>query len=108
MLAPLAFILRLRTVPLRNLGPCISPDNSWMFLQGIETLPLRMERHCENSLRVAKFLKGHPKVEWVRYPGLEDDPEYQKNVDYLGGKGGSLVVFELDGGAEAGKKFIDS
>merc|ERR1711933_630920 len=79
-----------------------------MFLHGLETLPLRMERHCENSLKVAKFPKGHPKVEWVRYPGLEDDPEYQKNVDYLGGKGGSLVVFELDGGAEAGKKFIDS
>ena len=81
---------------------------SWMFLQGIETLPLRMERHCENSLKVAKFLKNHSKVSWVRYPGLEDDPEYEKNVAYIGGKGGSLVVFELEGGAESGIKFIDS
>jgi O-acetylhomoserine (thiol)-lyase len=81
---------------------------SWMFLQGIETLPLRMDRHCKNALKVAKYLKGHPKVEWTRYPGLEDDPEYEKNLKYLGGKGGSLVVFEMKAGAEAGKKFIDS
>lgn len=107
-LAPLAFILRMRTVPLRNLGSCISPDNSWMFLQGIETLPLRMERHCENALKVAKYLKNHASVEWVRYPGLEDDSEYYKNIKYLNGKGGSLVVFEIKGGADAGKKFIDS
>jgi len=107
-LAPLAYILRMRTVPMRNLGSCISPDNSWMFLQGIETLPLRMERHCENSLKVAHFLKKHSKVEWVRYPGLEDDPEYEKNLKYIGGKGGSLVVFEVKGGAEAGRKFIDA
>ena len=107
-LAPLAFILRMRTVPLRNLGSSISPDNSWMFLQGIETLPLRMERHCENSLAVAKFLQSHPSVEWVRYPGLEDDSQYEKNKKYLGAKGGSLVVFEIKGGAEAGKAFIDS
>lgn len=107
-LAPLAFILRMRTVPLRNLGSCISPDNSWMFLQGIETLPLRMERHCENALKVAQYLKAHPNVEWVRYPGLEDDSEYYKNMKYLNGKGGSLVVFEIKGGADAGKKFIDS
>ena len=107
-LAPIAFILRMRTVPLRNLGSAISPDNSWMFLQGIETLPLRMERHCENALKVAKFLKEHDAVEWVRYPGLEDDPEYEKNLKYIQGKGGSLVVFEIKGGAESGKKFIDS
>jgi O-acetylhomoserine (thiol)-lyase len=81
---------------------------SWMFLQGIETLPLRMERHCENSLKVAQFLKAHSKVEWVKYPGLEDDPEYEKNLKYLGGKGGSLVVFEVEGGAVSGKAFIDS
>jgi O-acetylhomoserine (thiol)-lyase len=81
---------------------------SWMFLQGIETLPLRMERHCENSLKVAQFLKAHSKVEWVKYPGLEDDPEYEKNLKYLDGKGGSLVVFEVKGGAVAGKTFIDS
>ncbi|KAL3929605.1 MAG: hypothetical protein SGARI_004706 [Bacillariaceae sp.] len=107
-LAPVAYVLRMRTVPLRNLGACLSPDNAWMFLQGIETLPLRMERHCENSLKVAEFLKDHPKVEWVRYPGLKDDPEYEKNLKYLGGKGGSLVVFEVKGGAKGGATFIDS
>jgi O-acetylhomoserine (thiol)-lyase len=107
-LLPLAFILRMRTVPLRNLGSCISPDNSWMFLQGIETLPLRMERHCENSLKVAQFLKDSPVVEWVRYPGLPGDGEYEKNKKYIGGKGGSLVVFEIKGGAPAGKTFIDA
>lgn len=106
-LAPLAFILRMRTVPLRNLGACIAPDNSWMALQGIETLPLRMDRHCENSLSVAKHLQQHPNVEWVRFPGLEDDPEYQKNLKYLDGKGGSVVIFEIKGGKDAGQKFID-
>ena len=108
MLAPLAYILRMRTGPLRNLGACISPDNSWQFLQGIETLPLRMERHCENSLAVAKHLKAHPDVEWVRFPGLEDDPEFAKNQKYLRGKGGSVVVFGIKGGAQAGAKFINS
>lgn len=108
MLAPLAYILRMRTVPLRNLGACISPDNSWQFLQGIETLPLRMERHCENSLAVAIHLKNHPSVEWVRFPGLTDDPEYAKNEKYLRGKGGSVVVFGIKGGAEAGAKFINN
>lgn len=107
-LLPLAYILRMRTVPLRNLGACIAPDNSWMLLQGIETLPLRMERHCENALAVAKHLKGHPGVTWVRFPGLEDDPQYAANQKYLKGKGGSMVVFGIKGGMEAGKKFIDS
>ncbi len=73
-LNPLAFIMRMRLVPLRNLGACISPDNAWMFLQGLETLPLRMQRHCENAMSVAQYLKTHSKVNWVRYPGLEDDP----------------------------------
>ncbi|WP_193213390.1 O-acetylhomoserine aminocarboxypropyltransferase/cysteine synthase family protein [Luteolibacter marinus] len=107
-LAPLAYILRMRTVPLRNLGACIAPDNSWFLLQGIETLPLRMDRHCGNSLAVARHLKQHPKVDWVRFPGLEDDPEYDKNRTYLAGKGGSVVVFGIKGGAAAGAKFIDS
>lgn len=107
-LAPLAFILRMRTVPLRNLGACISPDNSWMFLQGIETLPLRMQRHCDNAQAVARALKGDNRVEWVRFPGLEDDPEYDKNLKYLKGQGGAMVVFGIKGGAEAGKKFIES
>ncbi|MFO0909190.1 MAG: O-acetylhomoserine aminocarboxypropyltransferase/cysteine synthase family protein [Isosphaeraceae bacterium] len=106
-LLPLAFILRMRTVPLRNLGACLSPDNSWMFLQGIETLPLRMERHCENALAVARHLKGHQAVEWVRYPGLEGDPMYDLNLKYLRGKGGAMVVFGIKGGSDAGRTFID-
>ena len=108
MLAPLAYILRMRTVPLRNLGACIAPESSWQFLQGIETLPLRMERHCQNSLEVAKHLQSHPQVEWVRFPGLEDDPEFAKNEKYLRAKGGSVVVFGIKGGAQAGSKFINS
>jgi len=107
-LLPLAFILRMRTVPLRNLGACIAPDNSWMFLQGIETLALRMERHCANSLAVAQHLKSHRAVDWVRFPGLPDDPQYAANKKYLRGKGGSMVVFGIKGGREAGKKFIDA
>ncbi len=107
-LASLAFILRMRTVPLRNLGACISPDNAWIILQGIETLHLRMERHCENALAVAKHLQGQDAVTWVKYPGLEDNENYAKAQKYLGGKGGSMVVFGIKGGAEAGSKFIDS
>jgi len=107
-MAPLAFILRMRTVPLRNLGACIAPDNSWYFLQGIETLPLRMERHCANALAVARHLKSHKDVSWVRFPGLEDDPMHALNAKYLGGKGGSMVVFGIKGGLEAGRKFIDN
>ncbi len=108
MLAPLAFILRMRTVPLRNLGACISPDNAWQFIQGIETLPLRMERHCQNALAVAEHLKAHAQVDWVRFPGLKDDPEYTKNQRYLDGKGGAMVVFGIKGGKEAGAKFIEA
>jgi len=105
---PIAFILRMRLVPLRNLGACISPDNAWMFLQGLETLPLRMQRHCENALEVARFLKEHPQVEWVRYPGLEDDPTYQLASKYLKNGFGGMVVFGIKGGLEAGQKFVDS
>jgi O-acetylhomoserine (thiol)-lyase len=107
-LAPLAYILRMRTVPLRNLGACIAPDNAWFLLQGIETLPLRMERHCENSLAVAKHLKNHSHVTWVRYPGLEGDPEYAASQKYLNGKGGGMVTFGIEGGRGAGEKFIDN
>ncbi len=107
-LAPLAFILRMRTGPLRNLGACIAPDNSWFFLQGIETLPLRMEKHCANALAVAEHLKAHKDVEWVRFPGLPDDPAFALNKKYLRGKGGSMVVFGIKGGADAGKKFIEA
>ena len=98
----------MRTVPLRNLGACISPDNAWIFLQGIETLPLRMERHCENALAVARHLQKHDAVEWVRFPGLADNPEYEKNSKYIRGKGGAIVVFGIKGGAESGKTFIES
>ena len=107
-LLPLAFILRMRLIPLRNLGACISPDNAWMFLQGIETLPLRMERYCENSLAVAEHLGGHESVEWVNYPGLKTDPNYELSQKYLNGKGGSMVVFGVKGGREAGEKFIEN
>jgi O-acetylhomoserine (thiol)-lyase len=106
-LRPLAYILRMRTVPLRNLGACIAPDNSWFLLQGIETLPLRMERHCENALAVAKHLQNHPRVRWVRFPGLEGDPQFAASQKYLRGKGGSMVVFGIEGGREAGARFID-
>jgi O-acetylhomoserine (thiol)-lyase len=107
-LAPVAYLLRMRTVPLRNLGACISPDNAWIFAQGIETLPLRMERHCQNAWAVAEFLQEHPKVEWVRYPGLPGDPAHHMNEKYLNGMGGPMVVFEIRGGQDAGRAFIES
>ncbi len=107
-LNPVAFIMRLRLVPLRNLGACISPDNSWIFLQGLETLALRIQRHCENAMSVARFLKTHPRVSWVRYPGLEDDPAYPTASKYLDNGFGAMVVFGIEGGLAAGKKFVDS
>ena len=107
-LNPVAFIMRMRLVPLRNLGACISPDNAWMFLQGLETLPLRMQRHCENAMSVAQFLKTHSKVNWVRYPGLEDDPAFPVAGKYLENGFGGMVVFGIEGGLEAGSKFVDN
>ena len=107
-LNPVAFIMRMRLVPLRNLGACISPDNAWMFLQGLETLPLRIQRHCENAMRVAHFLNTHARVTWVRYPGLEDDPAYPAASRYLRNGYGAMVVFGIKGGLEAGRKFVDS
>ncbi len=107
-LNPVAFALRMRVVPLRNLGACISPDNAWIFLQGIETLHLRMQRHCDNAIEVARFLKSHSKVEWVRYPGLEDDPAYPIAKKYLKNGFGGMVVFGVKGGRQAGEKFINS
>ena len=107
-LSSIAFILRMRLVPLRNLGACISPDNAWIFLQGIETLPLRMERHCSNALQVADYLKNHSKVKWVRYPGLEDDPGYQVAQKYLKNGFGGMVVFGIKGGYKEGATFINS
>ncbi len=107
-LNPVAFILRMRLVPLRNLGACISPDNAWIFLQGIETLHLRMKKHSENALQVANYLKNHQKVEWVSYPGLEDHPSYQIATRYLKNGFGGMVVFGIKGGASAGEKFINN
>lgn len=107
-LSPVAFILRMRVIPLRNLGACISPDNAWMFLQGIETLPLRMERHCANALAVARHLQDHPRVEWVRYPGLEGDPAHALQQKYLPKGGGAMVIFGIRGGRDAGRAFIES
>jgi len=107
-LLPVAYILRMRVVPLRNLGACISPDNAWIFAQGIETLSLRMERHCQNAKGVAEYLQKHSQVEWVRYPGLKEDSSYALNEKYLNGMGGSMVVFGIKGGLEAGKKFIET
>jgi O-acetylhomoserine (thiol)-lyase len=106
-LAPIAYALRVRTVPLRNLGAAISPDNSWLFLQGLETLPLRMPRHSENALKVAEFLHKHPKVAWVRYPGLPTDPTYKTASKYLSKGFGGMVVFGPKGGYDAAVKFID-
>ena len=107
-LSPLAFILRMRLIPLRNLGACISPDNAWMFLQGIETLPLRMERHCENAMAVAQYLKNHKDVSWVNYPGLEDDTSYPLASKYLKKGFGGMVVFGIKGGQKAGVKLINN
>jgi O-acetylhomoserine (thiol)-lyase len=107
-LAPVAFALRLRTVPLRNLGACTSPDNAWIFLQGIESLPLRMERHCSNAMAVAQWLMKQPKVYWVRYPGLPTDPTYPVASKYLKKGFGGMVVFGIKGGRPAGEKFINS
>ena len=106
-LAPVAYIIRMRVIPLRNLGACISPDNAWIFSQGLETLPLRMERHCSNAQLVAEYLNQHAQVEWVRYPGLPGDPANPLNDKYLSGKGGAMVVFGIKGGSSAGTRFIE-
>ena len=107
-LSPLAYILRMRLIPLRNLGACISPDNAWQAIQGIETLPLRMERHSSNGLEVAKFLQNHPKVEWVRHPSLSGDNSYELAQKYMPKGSGGMVVFGIKGDAESGRKFIEN
>ena len=107
-LNPLAFILRLRTVGLRNQGPTLAPDAAWLFLQGVESLPLRMERHSSNALKVAEFLKNHPKVAWVRYPGLPGDPSHGLAEKYLPDGAGGMVVFGVKGGSAEGIKLVDN
>jgi O-acetylhomoserine (thiol)-lyase len=107
-LGPLAFILRMRLVPLRNLGACISPDNCWAFLQGIETLSLRMARHSDNGLAVAEHLNRHQGVAWVHYPGLPGSPGHELAAKYLQNGFGGMIAFGIKGGLAAGRKFIDS
>ena len=102
------FITRMRTIPLRNLGACISPDNAWIFLQGIETMALRMERHSFNAMQTAEFLSKHPNISWVRYPGLSDDPSHQTALKQFKKGFGGMVVFGIKTGREGGEKFIDS
>ena len=103
-----AYIARARVVPLRNTGAALSPFNAFLILQGIETLPLRMERHCENALKVAQYLEQHPKVKWVNYGGLSTHPQHALVQKYLGGKASGILSFGVQGGAEAGARFIDA
>ncbi|MDR2544217.1 MAG: O-acetylhomoserine aminocarboxypropyltransferase/cysteine synthase [Methanobrevibacter sp.] len=104
----LAYIIKARGSFLRDVGPTLSPFNSFLLLQGAETLSLRMKQHSENALEVAKFLQGHPSVSWVNYPGLEDDPSHAIAKKYLKGGYGALLGFGIKGGIEEGKKFINS
>lgn len=103
-----AFILKVRVQLLRDIGAALSPFNSFQFLQGLETLPLRIQKHSENALAVAKHLQNHPKVAWVTYPGLPDHPNHAMAAKYLRGGFGGIVGFGIQGGMEAGKAFINS
>lgn len=105
---PLGYIVKARVQLLRDMGACISPFNAFLILQGIETLPLRMERHCNNSLKVAEYLLNHPNVSWVNYPGLENHPSYQLGQKYMPKGQSGIMTFGIKGGLEAGKKFIES
>jgi O-acetylhomoserine (thiol)-lyase len=107
-LGNVAFIIKVRVQLLRDLGPAISPFNSFLFLQGLETLPLRQRQHSENALEIAGFLKAHPLVSWVTYPGLRDDPNYPLASRYLSRGFGGIVGFGIKGGLAAGQKFINS
>ena len=103
-----AFILKARVTLLRDIGAALSPFNAWQFLQGLETLALRQRRHSENALEVARWLKAHPRVRWVVYPGLEDDPGHAVAARYLKHGFGGLVGFGIEGGHEAGRRFIEA
>jgi O-acetylhomoserine (thiol)-lyase len=103
-----AYIGRARTVPLRNTGSALSPLSAFLILQGLETLPLRMQRHCDNALAVANYLKDHPKVGWVQYAGLPDSPYYDLAVKYTDGRPSALLTFGIKGGFDAGVKFYDA
>ncbi len=107
-LGPAAYIGRARTVPLRNTGSAISPLNAFLILQGIETLALRMERHCDNALAVANYLNEHPHVAWVSFAGLPDSPYYELAQKYTDGKPSGLLTFGIKGGFEAGVRFYDA
>ncbi len=107
-LGNVAFIFKVRLQLLRDLGPALSPFNSWLFLQGIETLPLRQRKHSENALKVAQFLKQHPLVSWVIYPGLTDNPNHKIAEKYLKGNYGGLVGFGIKGGKDSARKLIES
>ncbi|PWG64276.1 O-acetylhomoserine aminocarboxypropyltransferase/cysteine synthase family protein [Spiribacter halobius] len=102
------YTMKVRCETLRTLGPTLAPMHAWLFLQGLETLPLRMERHCENALAVAEFLRGHPQVSWVKYAGLEDSPYAELCRKYLPKGAGGIVSFGIRGGHEAGVRFIES
>jgi O-acetylhomoserine (thiol)-lyase len=105
---PMAYIIKVRVEGLRDFGPCMSPFNSFLFLQGIETLPLRMQKHSANALAVAQWLTKNPAVSWVKYPGLESSPYYKLAQKYLPEGQGSIVTFGIKGGLEAGRKLIDA
>ncbi len=107
-LGPIAFIIRARVEGLRDLGPCISPFNSFLFIQGIETLAMRMERHVSNADATAKWLSEHPSVDWVNYPGLASSPYHGLAKKYMPKGAGSIFSFGIKGGYEAGKKFVDN
>jgi O-acetylhomoserine (thiol)-lyase len=107
-LGNIAYIIKARVTLLRDLGPAVSPFNSFLFLQGLETLHLRLPRHSENALATAKYLSSHPKVTWVNYPGLESSPDYARAKKYLPKGAGAILGFGIKGGLEAGRKFIDS
>jgi O-acetylhomoserine (thiol)-lyase len=107
-LGNVAFIIKVRVTLLRDLGAALSPFNAFLFLQGLETLPLRQRQHSENALAVARWLKAHPLVSWVTYPGLPEDPNHRQAAKYLKRGFGGIVGFGLKGGLEAGRKFINS